>query len=288
MLLDYRIKEHIPLMNRYKKVKGINLINTYLPHLNPLDKMYVIDSEEDWNKIENEFPLDKTTARCDSLIGVNGKLPDGQTFHRDRVRDYIKEVRSASPDGVVILQQMKPGYNERIHTQGGVNIDVVIGDAIRLEYVGPSFDCRELCKGKASHEAWYVPWDEVPFLEESSSGKYKIGETSHKGYVDSAKERCAFLLAAYPDKKDEIFTSMPPRYKGIKRQILRDIIEQVIFPLYDKREMLARNGLRHFGVELNVIEDGTLVPLELAVGDRFSEIETNKKTLFSKLVEERE
>ena len=80
---------------------------------------------------------------------------------------------------------------------------------------------------------------------------------------------------------------MPNGYKGVKRQILRDVIDQVIFPLYDQRETLARNGLKHFGVEMNVIQDGTLVPLELSIGARFIQKGIEKKTLLSKLTEER-
>ena len=279
MILDYKKREHIPFLNKYKKVKGITLIRKYLPHLDPLEKMYVIDSEEDWEKVYDEFPVDKVTARCDCLVGVNGQLLDGQTFLRDNVSGYIKELKAAVPDGVVILQQMKPGYNERIYTQGGVNIDVVIGECIRLEYVGPSFDCRELCKGKASHEAWYIPWNEVPFLKESSMGKYKVGEILEAGYKASAEERCSFLMEtflkeylmkhhqiddveqvdskltanerqalvdAYEAKTKEILAVMPHRYKGINRQILRDVISQVIFPLYDQRGTLLRDGLYFF------------------------------------------
>lgn len=304
MILDSRKKEHIPLMSRYKKVKGIMNIFKYLPDLNPNDKLYVIESEQDWEKIKYEFPVDKVTARCDSLIGVNGKLPDGQTFSRDNVKGYIQIVKSAVPDGVVILQQMKPGYSERLHTQGGVNIDSEIGEYIRLEYVGPSFDCRELCKGKAVHESWYIPWEEVPFLREPSMGKYRVGGLiPQDAYLATRDERCTFLLGtfakeylkkhynldnvsqsdikqllqsgrqdfieAYAAKKQEILGVMPESYNGIRRQILRDVISQVIFPLYDQRLSLYSNGLRHFGVELNVIENGTLVPLELSTGERF-------------------
>ena len=320
MILDYKKREHLQLLNRYKKVKGITLIRRYLPHLDPLEKMYVIDSEEDWEKVYDEFPVDKVTARCDCPIGVNGKLLDGQTFRRDNVRRYIKDLKEAVPDGVVILQEMKPGYNERTYTQGGVNIDVVIGEGIRMEYVGASFDCRELCKGKASHEAWYIPWDEVPFLKECSIGKYKVGEISEEGYKESAKERCAFLMEtflkeylmkhhqiddveqvdskltanerqalvdAYEAKTKEILAVMPHRYKGINRQILRDVISQVIFPLYDQRGTLVRDGLKHFGVELNVVKDGTLVPLELSVGERFVQKVQFTKTLVESLLDER-
>lgn len=304
MILDSRKKEHIPLMSRYKKVKGIINILEYLPNLNPNDKLYVIESEEDWEKIKYEFPVDKVTTRCDSLIGVNGNLPDGQTFSRDNVKGYIQRVKLVAPDGVVILQQMKNGYSERLHTQGGLNIDAEIGEYIKLEYVGPSFDCRELCKGKAVHESWYIPWEEVPFLREPSIGKYRLGEPiSQESYLATRDERCTFLLGtfakeylkkhynldtvsqsdikqllqsggrdfieAYAEKKQEILGVMPEYYKGIRRQILRDVISQVIFPLYDQRLSLCLNDLRHFGVELNVVEDGTLVPLELSTGERF-------------------
>lgn len=35
--------------------------------------------------------------------GVNGKLPSGQTFNRDRVKGYIQEVKRAVPNAVIIL-----------------------------------------------------------------------------------------------------------------------------------------------------------------------------------------
>jgi hypothetical protein len=107
MILDLSIKEHIPLINMYKKCKGIALVDKYLPQLTPLNKMYVIDSLEDWEQVESEFPITMMTARCDCPKGVNGKLPSGQTFNRDRVRGYIQEVKSAVPNAVIILHEKR-------------------------------------------------------------------------------------------------------------------------------------------------------------------------------------
>ena len=73
-----------------------------------------VDSLEDWEQVESEFPVTMMTARCDCPKGVNGKLPSGQTFNRDRVKGYIQEVKSAVPNAVIILQDMKEGTNERI------------------------------------------------------------------------------------------------------------------------------------------------------------------------------
>lgn len=273
MILDLNKKEHLPMINTYKKCKGIALVDKYLPKLSPLNKMYVINSMEDWEKVENEFPIQMMTARCDCPKGINGKLPNGQTFNRDRVRGYIKEVKSAVPDAVIILEDMKSGSNERIHTQGGVNLDIQIGDHVYMDYVGPGFDCRELCIGKAVHEAWNIPWEEVPFMKDSAIQKYKTMEVSQREYIETAKERALFLIKAFPDRKDEILETIPKRYNGISRQIFRDVREQVIFPLWLQHEQLSKDGLRSFGVEVNIVEDGTLVPMEIQVPDRFKEKE---------------
>lgn len=273
MILDLNKKEHLPMINTYKKCKGIALVDRYLPKLSPLNKMYVINSMEDWKKVENEFPIQMMTARCDCPKGINGKLPNGQTFNRDRVRGYIEEVKSAVPDAVIILEDMKSGSNERIHTQGGVNLDIQIGDHVYMDYVGPGFDCRELCIGKAVHETWNIPWEEVPFMKDSAIQKYKTMEVSQREYIETAKERALFLIKAFPDRKDEILETIPKRYNGISRQIFRDVREQVIFPLWLQHEQLSKDGLRSFGVEVNIVEDGTLVPMEIQVPDRFKEKE---------------
>ena len=269
MILDLNKKEHLPMINTYKKCKGIALVDKYLPKLSPLNKMYVINSMEDWEKVENEFPIQMMTARCDCPKGINGKLPNGQTFNRDRVRGYIEEVKSAVPDAVIILEDMKSGSNERIHTQGGVNLDIKIGDHVYMDYVGPGFDCRELCIGKAVHEVWNIPWEEVPFMKDSAIQKYETMEVSQREYIETAKERALFLIKAFPDRKDEILETIPKRYNGISRQIFRDVREQVIFPLWLQHEQLSKDGLRSFGVEVNIVEDGTLVPMEIQVPDRF-------------------
>lgn len=277
MILDISKKEHIPMINMYKKCKGISLVDKYLPDLSPLNKMYVISSEEEWEQVKDDFPINMMTVRCDSPRGVDGKLPEGQTFHRDRVNQYIREVKKLVPDAVIILEDLKEGTNERIHTRGGFNLDIKIGDYVYIDYAGPSFDCGILCKGKGSHESWGIPWKEVPFMKDSAIKKYKKAEINTTQYIETAKARIKFLLNAYPNKKDEIFATMPKSYNSIDINIFRNLRDKVIFPLYIKHEELLRNGMNHFGVELNVLQDGTLVPFEISVPDRFKEKENQER-----------
>ena len=77
MILDLNRKEHLSMINTYKKCKGIPLVDKYLPKLSTLNKMYVINSMEDGEKVENEFPIQMMTARCDCPKGINGKLQNG-------------------------------------------------------------------------------------------------------------------------------------------------------------------------------------------------------------------
>lgn len=271
MVLDITNEQDLKIINQYKKCLGITLVNKYLPELSPINKMYVINSLEDWELVENEFPPFMMTARCDSLEGVNGKLPNGQTFNRDRVRGYIREVKNAVPEAVIILEDMKKGTNERIHTKGGINLYMKIGEYLYIDYVGPCFDARELCIGVAVHESWTIPWDEIPFMKDSAIRKYHTYRINEAEYIETAKERIAFLIKAFPDRKEEIINTMPKRYSGISSWIFRDLMNQVIFPLWVKQNQLLRDGLNLFGVEINIVEDGTLVPMEIQVPGRFKD-----------------
>lgn len=277
MILDISKKEHMPMINMYKKCKGVSLVDKYLPDLSPLNKMYVINSEEEWEQVKDEFPINMMTVRCDSPRGMDGKLPEGQTFHRDRVNQYIREVKKLVPDAVIILEDLKEGTNERIHTKGGINLDIKIGDYVYIDYAGPCFDCGILCRGKGSHESWCIPWKEVPFMKDSAVKKHKKAEINTTKYIETVKARIKFLLNAYPNEKDEIFATMPRRYTSIDINIFRDLRDKVIFPLYIKHEELLRDGMKHFGVELNVLQDGTLVPFEISVPDRFKEKENPER-----------
>ena len=269
MILDFNKKEDIPRINLYKKSKGIILVQKWLPELNQVEKFYLIDSLEDWKKVEEEFSPEMMTVRCDCPRGLDVELPSGETFERRRVPEYIKKVKSKVPDAVIILEKMKEGSNERIHTQGGANIEMNIGKLIRIEYVGPSFDARELCAGKASHEAWVIPWDEVPFMKDSAIRQYKVGEISHTDYIDTARERLHFLFDAYPNQRAEILKAMPTEFKGMDINTFRDIRDKVIFTLWENSEALLREGLNDFIVEINIMQDGRLVPMEMAVQERF-------------------
>lgn len=139
-----------------------------------------------------------------------------------------------------------------------------------MDYVGPSFDCGEISKGKAAHETWNIPWEEVPFMKDTAIRKFKVFEIPQEAYIETAKERIKTLINYYPHKKDEIMQAMPTTFKAMPIQMFRDIRDKVIFPLYLQHRELIMDGLKSFGIELNIVQDGRLVPMELQVPERFS------------------
>lgn len=269
MILDFSKKENVTLLNKYKKCRGIILVDRYLPELTPFNKVFIIDSLEDWKKVENQFPRDMITVRCDCPRGIEGKLPEGRTFSRDRVNEYIEEVKSKVPDGVIILEDMKQGTNERLHTKGGINLDIRINEQISIDYAGPSFDCGALTRNNSAHQTWNIPWEDVPFLKDFAINKYKIWQITQDRYVETAKKRIKFLLKENPQNSEEIFETMPKRFSGMEIQVFRDMRDKVIFPLWLQHNRLLHDGLKHFGVEINVVEDGRMVPMEITVPERF-------------------
>ena len=259
MILDLDKKEHIPLIRRYPKCRGIQLANEYLPHLNPLKKMYVIDSLEDWEKVKNEFPTEMMTVRCDCSRGVEAKLPGGQTFSRNQVEAYITKVKTIVPNAVIMLEDMKPGTNERIHSSGAVCLDIRIGDCIYMDYVGPSFDCGDITKGKSAHASWVIPWNDAPFLKSSTIRKYLVSEIPQDAYEEVAEKRTETLISWYPEQQEEIKTTVPKIAPRMPSWLFGDIAEKVIFPLYLQHEKLSRDGFRNFGLELNITQSTLLL-----------------------------
>lgn len=273
MILNLDNPAHAHLIARYPKVKGLQQSNKYLPELNPLEKCYIIENLDEWRKVEKEFPEHNMTVRSDvpKGKGIGQDLPKGQTFDRSRVEEYIQNVKKVDSDAVVILQHMKPGTNERLNTKGAMCLWVEVGDKVVMEYCGPSSDCGDITGKASAHATWIIPWDEVLFLKSSKMRKWLFYEIDSDGYQLARESRIKDLVTKYCTNvsEEEIRSTVPANYKKMPQWMFDDIVEQVLVPLYCKREELLRNGLNRFGFECNIVSDGRIVPMELSVPERF-------------------
>lgn len=273
MILNLDNLSHAHLIARYPKVKGLQQSNKYLPHLNPLEKCYIIETLDEWRKVEKEFPEHSMTVRSDvpKGKGIGQDLPKGQTFDRSKVEEYIQNVKKVDSDAVVILQHMKLGTNERLHTKGAMCLWVVVGDQIKMEYCGPSSDCGDITGKASAHASWIIPWDEVLFLKSTQIRKWLRYEIDPEGYKLARESRIKDLLTKYCTdvSETEIRSTVPTSYVKMSPAMFDDIVEQVLVPLYAQRERLLIDGLNSFGFECNIVSDGRIVPMELSVPERF-------------------
>lgn len=268
MILDINNESDFVTINRLQKTRGVCLIKKYLPNIFAHEKIIIINNDDEWEQIKDEFP-EMVTVRTDSIAGTQIPAIGGTTCPKENVPLYMKKAREKVETPYFICTQLTKGAGERIHTQGGFVVDVEIDGNVRIGYTGPSFDCRELTKGKAEHETWVIPWEEIPFVKESQLSKYRINIIDDAAYPDTAIERMAFLISEYPDKKDEIIETMPKKYRAIKPEILRKVYNEVVLKLWIQKQEMKKDGLNKCGVEINVVEDGRLIPFELYRPERF-------------------
>ncbi len=165
--------------------------------------------------------------------------------------------------------KLEDGTAERVDTAGGVLLDVTMGGTVYMGYTGPCFDCRELTKGKAEHQTWNIPWNELLFFKPSNHKKYLLKTINQDEYRETAIERMKFLIGEYPERRYEIIEKMPGRFEGIKTSMMENVINQVLIPLYMQKSELLQDGLEKFDVELNILKNGKIVPMEICRPERF-------------------
>ena len=225
------------LLKKYNKCSGISLINRYIPELSVIKNMFVLESVEEWFQVQHSFG-NMVTIRMDNLIGEDIPLIAGRTTLKCHIPDYISMVADNYTGAVCVCLNVEDGSNQRIYTEGGLNIIFDLNSHVLIEYVGPGFDCRELTKGKSVHEGWNIPIEEVPFIRDTNIYKYCFHKTSQQAYLDSLEERMSFLKNEYPQQIDIINSAMDKVYHGINRELLRRIIDDVLYKIWFQKNQL--------------------------------------------------
>lgn len=246
---------------KYPKCEGIINIDKYFPKLNPFKKLYIIEQEEDWDFIKDNFS-NRVVLRVDNKNQISSI--SAQIYDKDRVKEFIKKVKKENSNNIIICAEVLKESSERINNLGAFNILGMVGDVIYVDYVGPCFDCREINKGKATHQTWTIPWEDIPFLNDNNINKYQTSIISHYAYLETAKERIKFLSKAYPERISEIKKAMPKQYNGIDKYLLKQIMTQIVLEFWMKKNFLISDGLRDFCAEFNVVKGPQIIPIEIS------------------------
>ena len=243
---------------KYGKAKGLVLLNKYLPKINPFKTVSIIRNEEEWNNVKNKYP-ERITIRTDTLIGDTKNVRiDGAAGKKAEVPGIMKEVKRQNPNGVVLLLEVKSKQPQRYENDGGFNIIFNMDESIIIELVGKGFDAREITREKAVHERYVIPWNEILFLKNKKDimknelvSKYIVNEEEYKR---TRKERMEFLSSIY-EISENIEKEVPDKYTKLNDDFIEQILNDIVFELYKKENELKKDGLNHFGVQGNIVNN---------------------------------
>lgn len=160
------------------------------------------------------------------------------------------------------MQEHELNQDGLIYTKGAFNIHVDLNENIYMDYVGPSFDASDITKGKATHEAWKIPYDEVLFLNSKNINNYKIFEISNLAFNDCWNDRKKIMLKEHPNRKKEI-ARLENHFQKCSINILNIVIEEIIFPVVYRQDEFAKYAGKQFGIQLNINNKGKIEVYEI-------------------------
>lgn len=254
----------------YGKAKGIVLLEKYLPNLNPFSGIKIISSKEEWEKVKDDYP-DRLTSRTDTAIGDPRIVRiDGTTGKKEDISETIDEIKRQNPDGVLLILNKKTATVSRYKYDGGFNVAFNEDDYVIIELVGKGFDGSDLTRGRAVHERYVIPWNDVLFMRNKSDliKNRNVNRTliDSKDYKKTIQERLKFLKDINEDV-EEAKRYIPEEYKESDDELIKSILDDVIQEVYEKKSELHRDGLRNFSIQGNIV-NGRVEPWEIFKPER--------------------
>lgn len=287
-LEQYRVQNTLPINNpknlKYGKVKGMYLLKKYLPKINLISNVTIINSIEEWDKIKGQL-ADRIMVRTDNPIGEKTVRIEGASGKKEDVPMILEEIKLQNPNAVILLIQGAMPTYPRYKNLGGFTISFDMNESINMNLVGKGFDGRELTRGIVTHESYTIPWDEILWVKDKYSllknkfvSKSKI---NNEDYLNSREERIKFLIEAIKENQSFVQENVPLKYKEIEDDIIKQLLDEVVLPLYTKSEDLHYDGLKHFKVQGNISPERKLIPFEIFTPERID------KTQYKQFKEER-
>ena len=216
----------------WAKSKGLLLTKTY--SLPSFSQGYIIKSQEELNTILNTLP-EKFYMRSDYRLGNRPIYVSGQNGTKDMVSKYLETVKDKDEFGAIIIY-FDEDFCESYNTDGAFYVTFNVNNAVYIDYVGKGFDGREISHGKAVHESFYIPWDEVPFFQENKMGVYRKKLVNEEEYLQQRELRIQSLSS---EELDEEFleANIPKQYKPMSAGTMQEIKDKIIFPLFNAKDL---------------------------------------------------
>lgn len=276
--------EDIKEISKYGKAKGYLVAKRY--KLPVYSNFFIIEDESevqtllDTYKSQNNFCM-----RSDAKIGSMAVGVGGENGNRETIVEYIKRIKQKSNElgtkGVAIIYWNNADFCPTHKIEGTFYLDFRTKKDLIIDYVGKGWDGSYLSHGSACHETYVIPWEDILFLNETNRMKYRKKVVSPNEYNQLRKRRIEDLTEVKKDKsnnkkvipKEIAERAIPYRYNGIKNENFRQVVNQVIVPMYDGKEL--QRYYKEY-IPIAQIENEKVVVPEIILPERLKFKETRK------------
>ena len=207
--------------------------------------------------------------RSDTKIGDKPIGVAGRNGNRESIYDFYKEVekqcnRSGS-NGVAIIYWNDGDFCPTYKTEGCFYLDYRTKKELLIDYIGKGWDGSCLSHGSACHESFIIPWEDILFLNDSNYRQYRKKVVSQSEYDVLRETRINELVKKKITQREIAESSIPYQYCGINRAIFHQIIDEVIFPMFQATE-LQKNYKEY--IPIVQIENGKIIVPEIILPER--------------------
>ena len=266
-MLDGNKIEDIKEISKYGKAKGFLLAKRY--KLPTFSNFFIVESEDevrtllDTYKDQNNFCMRSDAKIGDAPIGVGG-----QNGNRETIFEYIRKVKQKSNElgssGAAIIYWNDGDFCPTYEIEGSFYLDYRTQKELLIDYIGKGWDGSYLSHGSACHETYAIPWEDIIFLDDNNRRQYRkkvVGQSED----DNLRAVRINELVKRGLPREIAESSIPYKYKGIKNEYFRQIVNQVIIPMYDSKEL--QRYYKEY-IPIVQIENGKVIVPEVILPER--------------------
>lgn len=266
-MLDGNKINDINEIAKYGKAKGYLIAKRY--KLPTYSNFYIVENEDEIQTLLDTYKEQENFCmRADTAIGNVPIKVGGQNGNRVTIFEYMKQIMKKAEEvgtkGVAIIYWNNGKFCPTYETDGCFYLDYRTGQELIIDYIGKGWDGSFLSHGSACHETYVIPWKDILFLDDTNRIRYRKQIVSPRQYNEQRIDRINKLVKNGLSR-ETAEKSIPNNYKGINNDYFRQVVEKVVIPMYDRKDLQ-----RHYKeyIPIAQIENGKVLVPEVILPER--------------------
>lgn len=266
-MLDGNKINDINEIAKYGKAKGYLIAKRY--KLPTYSNFYIVENEDEIQTLLDTYKEQENFCmRADTAIGNVPIKVGGQNGNRVTIVEYMKQIMKKAEEvgtkGVAIIYWNNGKFCPTYETDGCFYLDYRTGQELIIDYIGKGWDGSFLSHGSACHETYVIPWKDILFLDDTNRIRYRKQIVSPRQYNEQRIDRINKLVKNGLSR-ETAEKSIPNNYKGINNDYFRQVVEKVVIPMYDRKDLQ-----RHYKeyIPIAQIENGKVLVPEVILPER--------------------